>query len=62
MIGAQSDTLKKSPVTERHLHPLMPDYQFPGRLELKNMNDAFGQANSVQAAILKRADERNSAI
>ena len=34
--GAQPDTLKKSPETTRRTHPLMPDYQMPGRLDIAN--------------------------
>lgn len=47
IIGAQPSTLKKSPTTTRCTHPLMPDYQFPGRLELTNINDGFGKRNAV---------------
>jgi hypothetical protein len=42
IIGAQPGTLKKSPDTKRQTHPLDPNYQMPGRLELTNINDAFG--------------------
>ena len=48
IIGAQPSTLKKSPTTERCTHPLMPDYQYPGRHELTNINDGFGKRNAVQ--------------
>lgn len=54
IIGAQPGTLKKSPTTTRQTHPLMPDYQMPGRLELTNINDGFGKRNAVQQAILDR--------
>ena len=40
---------KRSP-----LHPLDPVYQYPGRLELTNINDAFGKKDRVQQAILDR--------
>ena len=48
IIGAEPDSLKKCPQTLRNTHPLDPDYQFPGRNELKNINDAFGAKNIVQ--------------
>ena len=47
IIGAQPDSLKKCPQTKRNTHPLDPDYQFLGRTELKNINDAFGEKNLV---------------
>lgn len=43
--GAQPNTLKKGPVTKRVTHPLVPEYQIPGRLELSNKNDVFGPRN-----------------
>lgn len=46
IIGAQPGTLQKSPVTVRQTHPLDPNYQMPGRLELTNINDAFGKKNA----------------
>lgn len=45
IIGAQPDSLKKAPTTTRQTHPLDPNYQMPGRNELKNINDAFGEKN-----------------
>jgi hypothetical protein len=45
--GCQPNSLKKGPTTIRCTHPLDPDYQMPGRLELTNMNDAFGKRNAV---------------
>lgn len=47
IIGSQPDSLKKCPQTKRLTHPLDPDYQMPGRNELKNINDAFGEKNAV---------------
>ena len=41
--GAQVNTLKTYIDTVRCTHPLMPDYQIPGRLELNNVYDAFGK-------------------
>ena len=41
-------------MTLRQTHPLDPDYQMPGRLELTNINDAFGKRNAVQQAILDK--------
>ena len=37
----------------------MPQYQFPGRLELTNVNDAFGKKNPVQQAVLERYNKKN---
>ena len=54
IIGCGPDTLKKAPVTIRQTHPLDPDYQMPGRLELTNINDAFGKRNVVQQRILDK--------
>ena len=59
IFGAKPGSLKKGPTTTRSLHPLMPDYQMPGRNELTNMNDAFGKRNAVQQAILDRHAARN---
>lgn len=39
--GAQTNTVKKSPVTLRNTNPLVPDYQYPGRLDLQNKNDGY---------------------
>lgn len=47
IVGCQPDSLKKAPVTLRQTHPLDPDYQFPGRNELTNINDAFGKRNAL---------------
>jgi len=47
VFGAQPGSLKKSPVTMRVTHPLDPDYQMPGRLELTDVNDVFGKKNAV---------------
>ena len=47
IIGAQPGTLKKSPDTKRQTHPLDPNYQMPGRMELTNINDCFGKRNAV---------------
>ena len=38
----------------------MPDYQMPGRLELTNINDAFGKKNASQQAILDRHMARDT--
>lgn len=46
IFGAQPGSLKKAPVTKRCLHPLNPDYQYPGRLQLENQNDAYGASGS----------------
>ena len=54
IIGCAPDSLKKAPVTIRQTHPLDPDYQMPGRLELSNINHAFGKRNAVQQAILDK--------
>ena len=48
IIGAQTDSLKKGITSTRATHPLDPDYQMPGRNELKNINDAFGEKNLNQ--------------
>ena len=57
--GAQPGTLKKSPDTKRQTHPLDPNYQMPGRMELTNINDCFGKRNAVQQAILDRHNARS---
>jgi len=46
--GANSGSLKKGPETKRTNNPLNPVYQYPGRNELGNINDAFGKKNAVQ--------------
>jgi hypothetical protein len=61
IFGAQPGSLKKSPDTKRCTHPLDPDYQFPGRLEKTNVNDAFGKRNIVQQRILDRHNEKSAA-
>lgn len=58
IIGAQPDSLKKCPQTNRQTHPLDPEYQFLGRNELKNINDAFGEKNIVQERMLKKHEAR----
>lgn len=58
ILGCYTGSLKKGPETIRQTHPLDPDYQMPGRNELKNINDAFGTRNAVQAKILAKAVER----
>ena len=35
-------------MTIRCTHPLDPDYQFPGRTELTNINDAFGKHPDIE--------------
>ena len=50
IFGAHPGSLKKSPETIRQTHPLDPVYQFPGRTELTNINDAFGKPRIQNAA------------
>ena len=38
----------------------MPDYQYPGRLEMTNINDAFGKKDRVQQAILDRHNAKDT--
>lgn len=47
IIGAQPGSLKKAPETKRCTHPLMPEYQYPGRLDLVDQNDAFASKTQV---------------
>ena len=35
--------MKKAPETKRCTHPLMPDYQMPGRLDCTDPSDAFSK-------------------
>jgi hypothetical protein len=60
IFGACPGSLKRGPVTERCLHPLMPTYQYPGRNELTNMNDAFGKKDRVQQKMLDRARAKDT--
>lgn len=41
ILGAQPDTVKKSPDTLRKTNPLVPEYQYLGRLDLENKNDKY---------------------
>jgi hypothetical protein len=41
--GSNAGSLRKGPNTIRSINPLMPNYQFPGRTELINVNDAYGK-------------------
>jgi hypothetical protein len=41
--GSNAGSLRKGPNTIRSINPLMPNYQFPGRNELVNVNDAYGK-------------------
>jgi hypothetical protein len=38
----------------------MPTYQYPGRNELTNMNDAFGKKDRVQQKMLDRARAKDT--
>jgi len=58
IFGAHPGSLKKSPVTIRCTHPLDPDYQFPGRTELTNINDAFGKPRIQNAAKQVLGDQK----
>lgn len=63
--GAQTNTVKKSPDTIRCTNPLQPDYQFPGRLELDNKNDAFGQTKNFKlthASTFQQSAQRSLGI
>lgn len=40
--------MKKCPDTLRNTNPLVPDYQFPGRLDLENKNDGFSAKVSTK--------------
>ena len=47
IVGAQPNTLKKSPETTRRTHPLMPDYQMPGRFDILNQNDVYAKRETI---------------
>lgn len=55
IFGAQPDTLKKSPTTTRRTHPLMPDYQMPGRNEITDPNNGYGERQKKENNTLKNA-------
>jgi hypothetical protein len=51
IVGAQPNTLKKSPDTIRCTNPLNPDYQMPGRHDCTDPSDAFSKRKTpIQAA------------
>jgi len=47
--GSNAGSLRKGPNTIRSINPLMPNYQFPGRNELINVNDAYDKQIPIKS-------------
>ena len=61
--GAQPDTVKKAPVTLRNTNPLVPDYQYPGRLDLENKNDGYStKINNKSSNTLQKSAQQSLGI